>query len=122
MSEAALRASLGVPADAKRVLLFVESSHWDTNWLSTSEEYFADRVEPIFDAVIAALRAEPRRIYCIESVFFLKRYWETRPDARPALRELFEQRRLRLMANSFTTPDTLLPHPETVLRDFQLGH
>lgn len=122
MTEAALRQTLGVPADAKRVLLFVESSHWDTNWLSTSEEYFADRVEPIFDAVIAALRAEPRRIYCIESVFFLKRYWEHRPDARPALRELFEQRRLRLMANSFTTPDTLLPHPETVLRDFQLGH
>ena len=84
MNEAALRKGLGVPADAKRVLLFVESSHWDTNWLSTSEEYFTDRVEPIFDAVLAALHAEPKRVYCIESVFFLKRYWEHRPDSRPA--------------------------------------
>lgn len=117
-----LRDALGVPKDARRVLLFVESSHWDTNWLSTSEEYFADRVEPIFDAVLAALRAEPKRVYCIESVFFLKRYWEHRPDSRELLRELFAQKRLRLLASSFTTPDTLLPHPETVLRDFELGH
>ncbi len=122
MTEHALRQSLGVPAEAKRVLLFVESSHWDTNWLSTSEEYFADRVEPIFDQVIAALRAEPTRVYCIESVFFLKRYWESRPDSHATLRDLFARRQLRLMANSFTTPDTLLPHSETVLRDFQLGH
>lgn len=116
------REALGIPKDAKRVLLFVESSHWDTNWLSTSEEYFVDRVEPIFDAVLAALRAEPKRVYCIESVFFLKRYWEHRPGSRQQLRELFAQRRLRLLASSFTTPDTLLPHPETVLRDFELGH
>ena len=81
MNEAALRESLGVPKNARRVLLFVESSHWDTNWLSTSEEYFADRVEPIFDSVIAALRAEPTRVYCIESVFFLKRFWEQRKNS-----------------------------------------
>ncbi len=102
--------------------MFVESSHWDTNWLSTSEEYFRDRVEPIVDAVLAALRAEPHRVYCIESVFFLKRYWEHRPDSRALIRELFGRRQLRLLATSFTTPDTLLPHPETVLRDFELGH
>lgn len=122
MNERARREALGVPADARRVLLFSESSHWDTNWLSTSEEYFRDRVEPIFDAVIDALQREPTRIYGIESVFFLKRYWEHRPDRQAALRSLFERRQLRLLATSFTTPDTLLPHPETVLRDFQMGH
>lgn len=122
MTELELRGALGVPADARRVLVFTESSHWDTNWLSTSEEYFRDRIEPILDAVLAALIAEPRRVYCIESVFFLKRYWEHRPDARASLRALFARRQLRLLATSFTTPDTLLPHPETVLRDFQLGH
>lgn len=122
MTERALRAALGVPADAQRVLLFAESSHWDTNWLSTSEEYFHERVEPIFDAVLQALRDEPSRVYGIESVFFLKRYWEHRPDRHQALRALFERRQLRLLATSFTTPDTLLPHPETLLRDFQLGH
>ena len=73
MIERALRLALGVPPDAQRVVLFAESSHWDTNWLSTSEEYFRDRVEPIFDAVLAALHEEPTRVYGIESVFFLKR-------------------------------------------------
>lgn len=120
--EQQLRAALGIPADAKRVLLFAESSHWDTNWLSTSEEYFNTRVEPILDAVLRALEAEPLRVYCVESLFFLKLYWERRPDARAQLRELFRERRLRLLASSFTTPDTLLPHSETILRDFQLGH
>ncbi len=35
-----LRRHLGIPDDAERVLIFSESSHWDPNWLLTSEEYF----------------------------------------------------------------------------------
>jgi len=50
-----LRGRLGIPSDAARVLVFCESSHWDTNWLQTSEEYFQRRLEPIFAAVMAAL-------------------------------------------------------------------
>lgn len=122
MSESHLRAALGIPADAQRVLVFAESSHWDTNWLSTSEEYFHARVEPILDSVLAALGRDSTRVYCVESLFFLKLYWERRPDRRDQVRELFRRRQLRLLASSFTTPDTLLPHSETILRDFQLGH
>ena len=40
--------TLGIPEDARRVLVFCESSHWDTNWLQTSDEYFVRRIEPIF--------------------------------------------------------------------------
>lgn len=120
--ETALRARLAIPPEAARVLVFGESSHWDTNWLQTSEEYFTERIEPIFSLVIAALQADPDRVYCVESLFFLKLYWERHPKARAALRTLLEARRLRLLATSFTTPDTLLPHHETILRDFQLGH
>jgi hypothetical protein len=116
------RASLGIPRDAARVLIFGESSHWDTNWLQTSEEYFRRRIEPIFEAVRQALERDPGRVYCLESLFFLKLYWERHPERRAALRKLFERRQLRMLATSFTTPDTLLPHPETILRDFQLGH
>ena len=43
--ERALRERLGIPADARRVLVFSESSHWDTNWLQTSEEYFRARLD-----------------------------------------------------------------------------
>ena len=119
--EQALRNRLGIPADAERVLLFAESSHWDTNWLETSEGYFRKRLEPIFAALLKQLARDEGRVYCIESVFFLKLYWERHPEHRETLRALFERRQLRLLASSFTTPDTLLPHCETVLRDFLLG-
>jgi len=119
--EASLRQKLGIPLDAARVLLFSESSHWDTNWLQTSEEYFRARLEPIFGAIMAALARDKERIYGIESVFFLKLYWERHAEARDALRDLIERRQLRILTSAFTTPDTLLPHPEAILRDFHLG-
>lgn len=122
MNEEQLRTALGIPTDARRVLLFAESSHWDTNWLETSEGYFKKRVEPILDAVMHALREDDERVYCIESLFFLKLYWERREDVRDEIRARFGSRQLRLLATSFTTPDTLLPHSEAILRDFQLGH
>ncbi len=121
MNESALRESLGIPADARRVLLFCESSHWDTNWLSTSEEYFTRRLEPIFAHIVTALDRDPKRIYCIESVFFLELYWERHPEQQARLTRLIERRQLRLMSSSLTTPDTLLPHPEAILRDYLLG-
>jgi hypothetical protein len=125
--ERALCSKVGVPSDARRVLLFTESSHWDTNWLQTSEEYFSSRLEPIFGHILRVLEAEPRRVYCIESVFFLRLYWERHPEARDRLRRLLEPAsgqvgpQLRILASSLTTPDTLLPHPESILRDFHLG-
>jgi hypothetical protein len=121
VDEPALRGALGIPEDATRVLVFSESSHWDTNWLQTSEEYFKNRLEPIFAKVILALERDPLRIYCIESVFFLKLFWERHPERQEELRTLIHQRRLRVLSSSFTTPDTLLPHPEAILRDFLLG-
>lgn len=120
-SENELRHQLGVPSDAHKVLVFGESSHWDTNWLKTSEEYFRERIDLIFDGIFAALAHDPRRVYAIESVFFLKLYWERRPLKRELLRELLVSRRLRLLSASLTTPDTLLPGTETILRDYLLG-
>jgi hypothetical protein len=119
--DADLRARLGIPSDADRVLVFSESSHWDTNWLETSEEYFRRRLEPIFVAVMSALERDPGRIYGIESVFFLRLYWERHPEDQPRLARLIERRQLRILSSSFTTPDTLLPHPESLLRDYHLG-
>jgi hypothetical protein len=120
-NEAKLRDRLGIPRDAKRVLLFSESSHWDTNWLKTSDEYFDERLRPIFSAVLSALERDPSRVYCVESVFFLKIFWERHPEEQVRLRALIERRQLRVLTSSFTTPDTLLPHPEAILRDFHLG-
>jgi hypothetical protein len=38
--EQTLRNRLGIPTDARHVLIFAESSHWDPDWLFTSDEYF----------------------------------------------------------------------------------
>src|SRR5581483_2143086 len=106
--EASLRERLGIPPHVARVLVFCESSHWDTNWLKTSEEYFEARLEPIFQAVLRALEDDPQRVYCVEAIFFLRLFWDRHPEARPRLRRLIERRQLRLSASSYTTPDTLL--------------
>jgi hypothetical protein len=121
VDERALRERLGIPSDARRVLVFSESSHWDTNWLQTSEEYFRARLEPIFGKIMRALERDLERVYCIESVFFLRLYWERHPEDQPRLARLLQRRQLRILSASFTTPDTLLPHPESLLRDYHLG-
>jgi hypothetical protein len=121
-TEIATRARLGIPANAERVLIFAESSHWDTNWLKTSEGYFSQHVEPILLAVLRELDRDARRVYCVESLFFLVRFWERHPDLHQRLREVMDQGRLRLVGASFTTPDTLLPHVESILREYHLGH
>ena len=120
-TEAELRAALEIPPDAKQVLVFGETSHWDPNWLLTSEEYFERRIEPIFEEVIDALEQEPRRVFCIECLFFFQLYWERHPARRPELRRLVNGGRLRLTGSGITTPDTLLPSTEAILRDYLLG-
>jgi hypothetical protein len=116
-----LRRRLGIPDDAERVLVFSESSHWDPNWLLTSEEYFERFVRSNLDRAIEELRRQPRRVYSIECIFFLRRYWDRRPAQRDVVRELVNDGRLRLTSSSVTTADTLLPRAEAILRDFLIG-
>jgi hypothetical protein len=116
-----LRKKLGIPSDAKRVLVLGETSHWDPNWLFTSEEYYRRRIERILDDVIAELEHEPRRIFSIESLFFLRLYWQRRPEQRATLQQLVNEGRLQLTGTGITTPDTVLPPTEAILRDYLLG-
>ncbi len=120
-SEALLRARLGIPAEAKRVMVLAESSHWDPNWRLTSEDYFRRLVGPNLDKAIGELQREPRRVYSIECVFFLRLYWEGRPRQQDAVRQLVNEGRLRLTSSGVTTADTILPSAEAILRDLLLG-
>jgi hypothetical protein len=119
--EALLRDRLGIPDDAQQVILFAESSHWDPNWLHTSEEYYERFVRRNLDQAIAGLLEEPRRVYSVECVFFLRTYWERQPEQREAVRNLVNEGRLRLTSSGVTTADTLLPSAEAILRDLLLG-
>jgi alpha-mannosidase len=119
--EKLLRQSLGIPDDAEQVLIFAESSHWDPNWMLTSEEYFDRYVRNNLDIALAELLQEPRRIYSIESMFFLRMYWERCPDQQSKVRQLINEGRLRITNSGVTTADTILPKTETILRGFLLG-
>ena len=116
-----LRANLGIPPEAKQVLVFGETSHWDPNWLHTTEEYYQLCIPRIFERALLAIEQEPRRVFSIESLFFLQRYWQANPDRRERLRSLVNQRRLRLTGTGITTPDTVLPDTEAILRDYADG-
>ncbi len=120
-NETSLRTSLGIPEDAEKVLIFAESSHWDPNWLYTSEEYFGRFVQKQLDRAISGLDREPRRIYSIECMFFLRMYWDRNPGQRESIRTYVNNGRLRLTSSGVTTADTLLPSTEAILRDFLLG-
>ncbi len=116
-----LRECLGIPSEAKRVLIFAETSHWDPNWLHTSEEYFDLRVRDTIDAVLRVLEAEPARVFSMECVFFLRMYWERVPERRDELRERINSGRIRLTGTGITTPDTTLPIEEAIVRDYLSG-
>ncbi|WP_240910769.1 glycoside hydrolase family 38 C-terminal domain-containing protein [Thermococcus sp. MAR1] len=119
--EKKLRRSLGIPDDAEKVLIFTESSHWDPNWLYTSKEYFKRFVQKNLDMAIGELQKEPRRVYSVENVFFLKMYWDHNPGKRDAPRDLINEGRLRLMSSAVTSADTILPRVEAILRDMLIG-
>lgn len=116
-----LRHDLRIPDEAERVLIFSESSHWDPNWLFTAEEYFERFVRHNLDQSIEELQKEPRRIYSIECIFFLRMYWDECPGKRDIIRCLVNDGRLRLTSSGVTTADTLLPCAEAILRDFLIG-
>ncbi len=119
--ESGLRKQLGIPQDARQVLFFAESSHWDPNWLRTSQEYFEQLVGPGLEQVVAELLKDEKRVYSIECMFFLRLFWESHPELHEALRSLLNTGRLRLTGSGVTTPDTLVPSAESILRDLLLG-
>ena len=87
----------------------------------TSEEYFERFVCSNLDQAISELIKEPRRVYSIECVFFLRMYWERRPENQDTVRRLVNEGRLRLTSSGVTTADTLLPDAEAILRDLLIG-
>jgi hypothetical protein len=73
LSETTLREKLGIPAGVEKVLIFAETSHWDPDWRNTSEEYYR-MVEPGLLSALDELEHDPRRIYSLECIFFLRMF------------------------------------------------
>ncbi len=119
--EQQVRSNLGIPRDAQTVLIFTETSHWDPDWLFTSEEYFTFWVKRQLKFAIRELKKEPERVYSVECMFFLRMLFERCPELRESIVYLINNNQLRLMGTGVTSPDTILPSIEFLIRDYQLG-
>jgi hypothetical protein len=61
-------------------------------------------------------------VFSIESVFFLREYWNDHDQARrEEIRNLVNGGRLCLTGSALTTPDTILPDTEAIIRDYLYG-
>jgi len=61
--ELALRHSLGVPDDAKQVIVFAQTSHLDIDWQRTFDDYYESFVAAALIQARQVLQAQPRAFY-----------------------------------------------------------
>ena len=59
-AEGKLRAKLGIPPEAKRVILFQQSAHLDIDWQRSFDDYYATFVQDILLEARAISTSTPR--------------------------------------------------------------
>src|SRR5262249_35694542 len=134
-SETCLRTELGIPPDAKRVVILSQSSHLDWDWRHTFDEYFAGpladpflfispgTVETILSDALAVLAAShasgAHYYYSIAEIGYLERFVAGHPERLDALRAVGLN--LRIVGGGITSPDSLLPTGEAFIRDYLVG-
>ncbi len=122
-AEARVRAELGIPAAASRVLILSQSSHLDWDWLHTFEDYYQRSVDGIFsDAVelLSQYHAAPHHyFYSIAEMGYLQRFVTQHPELLQPLKDAGQD--LRIVGGGITSPDNLLPSGEAFIRDYLVG-
>ena len=121
-TEAEFRARLVIPAEARQVIVFAQSSHVDPDWLLTANQYQKLLTDKTFDRMLVELGKDPRYIYTVECTFFFKRYWDSHPQNQDLLRKYVNEGRIRFSGTGITTPDTLMPEGENLVRDYVAGY
>ena len=118
-TERDLRDALGIPASAERVLILSQSSHLDIDWKETFDQYYADHVEQVFLEAEALLDRDPDAFYSVAEMGFLAEH-VARHGAGTWPRHI-ETGHARIVGGGMTSPDTLLPTDEALVRDYLLG-
>ena len=120
-AESALRAKLGIPPDAKQVILFGQNAHLDIDWQRTFDAYYQDFVEDIFTQASQLLRSQPRAYYSIAEMAYLQHHLQAHPEQVAAFQSASARGALHIVGGGMTSPDTLLPEPELLFRDSLYG-
>jgi Glycosyl hydrolases family 38 N-terminal domain/Alpha mannosidase middle domain len=119
--EGELRARLGIPESAKRVVIFQQSAHLDIDWQHTFDEYYSMFVKDIFVEARQLLDAQPRAHYSITEMGYLSRHLDEHPEELAAWQSHAARGALHIVGGGMTSPDTLLPETELLFRDFLYG-
>ena len=119
--EAQLRTRLGIPADAKRVIVFAQTAHLDIDWQRTFDDYYSRFVDTIFTEAGAILASQKRATYSIAEMAYLAHYLDVHPAALSAFRDAAARGALRVVGGGMTSPDTLLPETEMLFHDYLQG-
>jgi len=120
-SEAELRERLGVPKDAKRVVIFAQNAHLDISGQLTFAKAYEVRVGGIFLEASQLLTENPRLRHSICEMAFLKHHIELHPAEQVPIRAAITRGALHIVGGGVTSPDTLLPETELLLRDYLHG-
>lgn len=122
-TEAQMRQRLGIPQNAKRVLILSQSSHMDWDWNETFPGYYKDSVDRILSnatTVLAKHRAQTHPYYySVAETGFLQRFGTYHPNALASLRS--SGHLLHMVGGGITSPDSLLNHGEAFIRNFLVG-
>lgn len=135
MTENELRESLGIPIDAKQVMIFSQSSHLDWDWLEnfttlcsddsapyfhSNQEYVQKPAFMVFDEAVGLVlqyqAATPAYYYSVAEIGFLQAYAQSSARRQEDLQKCGTF--LHLCGGGITSPDNLLPHGETFIRNF----
>ncbi len=134
-SEECLRKELGIPPDARRVVIISQSSHLDWDWRHTFEDYFAG---PLVDPFLFLLPGPVDTIlseavglmtqfhgsgvpyyYSVAEMGYLARFVQAHPELLESLHAVGHD--LRIVGGGVTSPDSLLPPGESFIRDYLVG-
>jgi hypothetical protein len=121
ISEPDLRRRLGVPEDAKQVVVFAQNAHLDIDWQQTFEGYYGTWVESIFTNAKQILDDQPSAYYSVAEMAYLEHHLEQHPEALAMMQSHAARGALRIVGGGMTSPDTLLPETEMIVRDYLFG-
>lgn len=119
--EMGLRHALGIPDGAKQVLLLAQTSHLDIDWQKTFSDYYTTWVSTAFLQARQILDTQPKAFYSVAEMAYLQQHLLAHPEEVGPLQADAKRGALRIVGGGMTSPDTLLPEPEMLFRDFLYG-
>ncbi len=120
-TEAQIRDQLGIPSDAPTVIVLGQAAHLDIDWQRTFVDYYQSFVQDIFTEARQVVGSEPRAFYSVAEMGFLQHHLVVHPEEAAPLQAAAARGALRIVGGGLTSPDTVLPETEILLRDFLYG-